>query len=125
MGTYNTATLFLCENFIVDVKNTVSLINIFTGITIGKFPATHSSIVYFHVTGIEGKHSVRVTITSPEGQEVEVVSNTINVAKKRDLLHLADNLDYTYESEGVYIFNAFLDNEHVSELYIDVIKTDS
>ncbi len=120
MNTPITAMLFLCENFILDINNNVSLINIFTGIKAEKLPATRQAFIYFHVRGIEGTHSVRFTVTSPEGQEKEIDSDSLNLKSKRELFHLANSIEHSFESKGVYIYKAFLDDEEVSKLYFDV-----
>lgn len=122
--TVKTAAIFVCENCIVDKRNVVSAIGIFGGMSIEKLPFKIPFWVYAYIRGWVGSHRVKVSYKDPDEQEFILDEILIDFNNPKFAQTYVSRLEKEFNLLGEYTFCLYLDDECVSEYYVDFFQAD-
>ena len=120
------AFIFVCENYILDVDNKVSIINIIGTIKISKLPHKLPYWVYSTALGWEGKHKLKMTMVTPQGNEEILGQIKVDFpGYKQSHIYLEPLREKEFKEYGEYVLRLYIDDECSAENFISVIPLNS
>jgi hypothetical protein len=116
-----TAVILLCENFIIDKSDRISVINIFDYLWVKDFPFRYPFWVYSHLLGWEGKHQLKLTYKDFQGEIYTIREFEFRLQSNKLSLSHFEKLDIDINQYGEYTFYLYIDDKGIAEKYLAVV----
>lgn len=111
----------LWENFIIDKKERISLINNFEFFKPENIPFQYNFWICFSFVKVKQDHHVRITVQEPDGKEEELGTHDVPLHEGRVHTYF-HSVELKVNSSGTFIFRGYIDDELLGETDFEVTK---